>query len=171
MRFTISGHMSGLCNSERNYLIIHYVCTEIMIERNLKQHGNVSQCAPLLINHGSNLELLHRRELDFLNFTEVFAEDWTFGHLRASFIFFWHSLILSLRIIKWCNGMEDQRVPNIFPLRSQEQSISSMLHFLEHLYYEKHLGVFRRVHKVKKSSKLLISLDQVSFETAFRKFT
>jgi len=67
--------------------------------------------------------------------------------------------------------MEDQRVPNIFPLRSQEQSISSMLHFLEHLYYEKHLGVFRRVHKVKKSSKLLISLDQLSFETAFRKFT
>ena len=47
MRFTISGHMSGLCNCERNYLIIHYVCTEIMIERNLKQHGNVSQCAPL----------------------------------------------------------------------------------------------------------------------------
>ena len=97
---------------------------------------------PLLINHGSNLELLHRRELDFLNFTEVFAEDWTFGHLRASFIFFWHSLILSLRIIKWCNGMEDQRVPKTFPLRSQEQSISSILHLLEQLYYEKHLGIF-----------------------------
>ena len=107
---------------------------------------------PLLINHGSHLELLHRRELDILNVTKVFGEDWTFWQLRPSFMFFWHSLILSLRIIKWCNGMEDQRVPKPFPLRSQEQSISSMLHFLEQLYYEKHLRVFLRVHEVKKKN-------------------